>query len=120
MEWSCNFHDEISGPDGKCLADGSYINSDGWICYIRNKVYHNDSGPAVISTKPTSMRINGKVVVSPPRRWWYVDGVKHRLDGPAHEIDGGEPTWYVGGWCYETEEKYEEAKNIWIMDQAML
>ena len=43
-------------------------------------------------------REDGPAVIFPNGdKWWYVDGKLHREDGPAIEWDNGKKSWYLNG-----------------------
>ncbi len=109
------------------LPDGSYINSSGSVCYIKNGKKHREDGPAI-------EWFNGN-------KEWYRNGEFHREDGPAVENVGGSKFWYMndklhrdGGpameyadgyrvWCINgekyTKKAYEEALKIWRLNEVM-
>ena len=41
---------------------------------------------------------------------WYLEGKRHREDGPAIEGSGGDKAWYLNGKEY-TEQEHKEATN---------
>jgi hypothetical protein len=53
-------------------------------------------------------------------KWWYLNGVLHREDGPAVEYDDGEKHWYLNGkWHRENGPAIEYlggAKEWYIND----
>ena len=57
------------------------------------KIRHRTDGPAVIGSNGDKM--------------WYVNGARHRLDGPAAEyFISGDNLWYVNGeYIFETDKR---------------
>ncbi len=86
------------------LPDGSYIDIDGNICYVKDGKWHKEDGPAI--------------EWSSGRKEWYRNGKYHREDGPAREWDIY-AAWYVDGRKHDTKKEYEEALKIWKMNEAM-
>ncbi len=109
------------------LLDGSYIDSDDDVCYIKNGKMHRDDGPAVEYADGTKRWYkNGKrhredgpaVEYADGDKFWYKNGKRHREDGPAVEWANGDKSWYINGEEY-SEKAYEEALKIWKMNEAM-
>ncbi len=54
---------------------------------------------------------------------WYVNGKKHRDDGPAVEYPNGHKFWWLDGKSYSQEEWFDrltseqKEKAVWNMDQ---
>ncbi len=65
------------------LPDGSYIDSHGDVCYVKDGEFHREDGPA-------RERSNGG-------KWWYRHGKLHRDGGPAVERADGHKEWWVDG-----------------------
>jgi uncharacterized Fe-S cluster-containing protein len=38
---------------------------------------------------------------------WYLNGQRHRLDGPAIEYKNGDKYWFLNGFNYSQEEWFE-------------
>ncbi len=87
------------------LPDGSYIDENDSVCYVKNGMWHREDGPAV-------ELYNGNKV-------WSKNGRFHREDGPAVELADGHKEWYINDEFYRTEAAYEEALKIWKMNEAM-
>jgi hypothetical protein len=62
-------------------------------------------------------------VYSNGSKYWYLDGKRHREDGPAFEGSGGTKSWWLNGkrhredgpaieWSYETKEWYLDGKEL--------
>ncbi len=55
--------------------------------------------------------------------FWYINGQRHRDDGPAAIFSNGEKYWYLNGKSYSQEEWFElltpeqQEKAVWNMDQ---
>lgn len=68
------------------------VSTDGTIRHFKvtknTKVLHNPDGPALIRLE-NSRQIGRKV--------WYIDGKRHRTDGPAIEWDDGDVDYVVNG-----------------------
>ena len=43
-------------------------------------------------------------------RYWFLNGKRHREDGPAAELSNGDKLWYLNG-KYLTEEEHQAAMN---------
>ena len=41
-------------------------------------------------------------------KYWYLNGKKHREDGPAIEFSNGNKHWYINGVQYTEEEHYNK------------
>jgi hypothetical protein len=74
------------------MKDGINIRDDGAICYVKNRKYHREDGPAII--------LEGQY------RCWLQNDVYYRLDGPAVEDDNGYKEWHVDDKVFFTEEEY--------------
>jgi hypothetical protein len=44
------------------------------------------------------------------RKYWFLNGQRHREDGPAIERSNGYKAWYLNG-KYLTEQEHKEAMN---------
>ncbi len=77
-------------------------------CWLVNKEFHREDGPAV-------EYFSGS-------KEWYLNGVIHREDGPAIIRLSGEKLWYLNDIKYTQEEWFElltleqKEKAIWNMD----
>ena len=101
-------HDSISSlGEDTCIR---YSNTEGKL--------HNLSGPAVLPNGAKVWYVNGKRhrLDGPACEWkdgdreWFIDGKRHRLDGPAIQCDDGD-SWYVGGvWCKNFKDFQKAAK----------
>ncbi len=118
-EWFWNEH---------MLPDGSYINKDGDVCYVKNGKFHREDGPTVeLANGERRWYIDNELhrEDGPAIEWanggksWYVNGKRHRYDGPAIECPSGRKEWYINGKKHKTKEDYEEALKIWKMNEAM-
>ncbi len=85
--------------------DGSYIDRDGSICYIKNGMRHREDGPAAEYAKGSKLWHKGsrfdreggpEEEMEDGGRHWYINGKEHREDGPAIEYDGGKE-WFING-----------------------
>ena len=46
-------------------------------------------------------RINGPAIeFANGDKWWYLNGKYHRVDGPAVERANGDKWWYLNGKCH--------------------
>ncbi len=99
------------------LPDGSYIDNNGNIGYIKDGKWHREDGPAMVWADGSMWWYKNDELHredGPAVEWangdkaWYRDGKRHREDGPAAEYADGRKEWWVDGkWC--TEEDYETA-----------
>ncbi len=54
--------------------------------------------------------------------YWFVNGIRHREDGPAVIFSNGSKYWWLNGWSYFQEEWFnvltpeQKEKFIWNMD----
>ena len=46
---------------------------------------------------------------------WYLNGKKHRTDGPAVEYRGGTKCWYLFGEKYEDLELWRVASEMFVL-----
>ena len=44
-------------------------------------------------------------------KWWYLNGERHREDGPAIEWADGSKFWYLNGRKLTTEDRLQAAKD---------
>ncbi len=118
VEWYGNEHS---------LPDGSYIDKDGDVCYIKNGKLHRDNWSAVeYYSGRKEWWVNGKlhrengpaIEYVDGTKKWYINGKRHREDGPAIEYADGGKEWWVNGESY-IEEEYEKALKIWKMNEVM-
>jgi len=63
-------------------------------------------------------RIDGPAITCNGNKWYYKEGKRHRLDGPAVELADGGKTWYYEDKeinCFSTEEflKIINLKTFW-------
>ncbi len=88
------------------LSDGSYIDKNGSICYIKNGGPHREDGPAIIQLSGTMIwclygkkhREGGPAVESANGyKAWYKNGVLHRVGGPAVVDSDGTEEWWIDG-----------------------
>ncbi len=89
------------------LSDGSYVDKNGNVCYIKNGMFHREDGPAIIQLNGTSIWcLDGKkhregrgpaVESVSGYKAWYKNGVLHRNDGPAITDSDGTEEWWVDG-----------------------
>ncbi len=110
------------------LPDGSYTDSYGSVCYIKNGKRHREDGPAVEwDDGDEDWYRNGElhredgpaVEWADGTKWWCINGKRHREDGPAIEYIDGTKEWWVNDQRFETKDDYEEALKIWKMNEAM-
>lgn len=78
------------------MKDGINIRDDGAICYVKNKKYHREDGPAIIK--------EGKF------KCWLINGFFHREDGPAVEDDSGYKEWHIDDEIFFSEEDFRAWK----------
>ncbi len=88
------------------LPDGSYINGDGDVCYIKNGKWHREDGPAIEKADgDEEWLVNGElhredgpaVEYANGTKKWYKNGKQHREDGPAVTCADGYKAWYKNG-----------------------
>ena len=52
---------------------------------------------------------------------WFLNGKRHRLDGPTSEFPSGEKQWWLNGERHRTDgpaiEAYDGTKHYWIHDK---
>lgn len=74
------------------------VNEYGTIRYFNKDNYlHREFGPAVISSNYQS---------------WFLNGKRHRLDGPARIYPSGVIYWYIFGEKYTEEDYWKEVERI--------
>lgn len=59
---------------------------------------------------------NGLVVDPDGSKHWYVDGKRHRTDGPAVDRPDGSKYWYVNGKLHRTDGPavmHTSGRNTW-------
>lgn len=89
-------------------TDEIQIRSDGTIEYRRNGVYHREDGPAVIYDYPPSKKCC----------MWFLDGKRHRLDGPAVEWSDGSTEWWYQGLIHRLDGpaiEHSDGSEWWYM-----
>ncbi|MDE1834271.1 MAG: hypothetical protein KGH64_02950 [Candidatus Micrarchaeota archaeon] len=50
---------------------------------------------------------------------WYLNGQRHRADGPAIEYASGHKAWYLNGQCHRTDGPAVELANggkVWYLN----
>ncbi len=84
------------------------INFCNSYCWLVNKEYHREDGPAIKSYDGSKK--------------WLINGKLHRDDGPAVIYSDGDKQWWLNGENYSQEEWFEllnpeqKEKVIWNMD----
>ena len=56
-------------------------------------------------------------------KYWYLDGKRHRTDGPAVECSGGDKYWYLNGKRHRTDGpavEYIDGTKWWYLDGKRL
>ena len=81
------------------IKNGTFIDELGYTKIYKNDKFHNDNGPAVISTDKKYKR-------------WFQNGEPHRLDGPAIEWKDGTKHFYLYGIPIVEEYFHIFNKNI--------
>jgi hypothetical protein len=104
-----------------------YYYSDGSVLDYRNfeKKLHRIKGYAVKDDGTRQWWVNGErhrtdgpaIEWSDGEKFWYVNGKRHRIDGPASEWRNGDKQWFINGKEY-TKEEYE--RQILIMQLSGL
>ena len=82
--------------------------------------FHREDGPAVEGSFGKYWYINGlrhrldgpAVVFNNNYKEWYINGKLHREDGPAVEYSDGYKFWYLNGIEYSEEEYNQEVIKI--------
>lgn len=67
---------------------------------VGDKFYYKDPGKTILHREdgPAVEQINGQYEA------WWLNGERHRLDGPAVRYDDGTDQWYVNGeFIFETD-----------------
>ena len=87
------------------LSDGSFKDTFSEITRIFNKngLLHCDNGPAVFSSITNF-------------KCWYINGQRHRTDGPAIEYANGDKFWYLNGQLHRIDGpavEYEDHMEYW-------
>lgn len=41
-------------------------------------------------------------------KWWYLNGIRHREDGPVIEYANGDKWWYLNGKYYSESDYWKE------------
>ena len=52
-------------------------------------------------------------------KWWYLDGKRHRTDGPAIEYSDGTKWWYLDGKRHRTDGpavEYRDGAKEWYLN----
>lgn len=77
-----------------------YIETERSVYFIlENRKIHNNNGPAIV-------RANGNKI-------WYVNGLLHRLDGPAIEdVVCNEFSYFINGDVLYTPEQYWNYRKV--------
>jgi hypothetical protein len=56
-------------------------------------------------------------------KFWYLDGKRHREDGPAMEWSDGTKYWYLNGKCHRTDGpavEYAGGDKAWWLNHQRL
>jgi hypothetical protein len=77
-----------------------------------HREYHREDGPAIERNGEKEWYLNGKrhrvdgPAIEDPDGYkaWFVDGKYHRIDGPAIELPSGNKYWYIDGKKYSADE----------------
>jgi hypothetical protein len=54
---------------------------------------------------------------------WYLNGKRHREDGPAVEFSGGNKAWYLNGKLHREDGpavEYEDGRKYWYLNDECL
>ena len=98
---------------GKVTPDGEsaeYIDRHKNVNWFNKKFkHHNNFGPALILPNPYNNRES---------RMWFIDGMKHRLDGPAIVWQSGEREYWINNQQFSKEDFDEKVKEINALKQA--
>lgn len=87
------------------LISNCDLSEEAIVLFNDNKAIHNDNGPACQTTTSKYWRINGvlhredgpAIQYSGGSELWYLNGKLHREDGPALTTPGGEDQWWANG-----------------------
>ena len=88
-------------------------------CYNNSGVFHRERGPAVIKSNIQAWMLNGMmhrvggpalVMKNGQKEWWF-HGHRHRLDGPAIERANGQKEWWIYGVSFSEQEFKKEIEN---------
>ncbi len=109
------------------LSDGSYVDKNDNICYIKNGEFHREDGPAITQSDGTTIWcLNGKkhreygpaVESTSGYKAWYEDGKLHKINGPAVIDYNGNEEWWIDGekTTKEAAEEYKSIKSNHVKD----
>ena len=70
-----------------------------------NETWHNEAGELHREDGPAVIRYINSISAHEPiwMKWWYVNGVRHRDNGPAIERSNGKKVWYRYGNIHRDE-----------------
>ena len=85
--------------------NGHYVDGDGNLVHVADGQYHNEDGPAIEYEDGTAD--------------WFVNGVLHRLDGPARVwlSHGPSREWCIHGISYDFDDYVIQAR--WTDEQIV-
>ena len=55
-------------------------------------------------------------------KWWYLNGQRHRVDGPAIEYSNGIKWWYLNGKIHRTDGpavEYKDGSQWWYLNDEL-
>ena len=65
-------------------------------------------------------RVDGAAVEADGYKFWYINGKRHREDGPAIEYAYGYKAWYLNGVKYNEKEYYKELYKRELISKIQL
>ena len=80
--WMVEEYNKLGCPKYCTLANPSIIEANGTMRWLKNNEYHNDDGPAIVSTKGVEHYCNGKL---------------HNIKGPAIDMADGTKKYFING-----------------------
>ena len=93
---------------------------------MNNKFYYKDGTisnkrlPSTpISTTPLLHRLDGPAIKTSTGEDWYVDGKRHRVDGPAADYTNGDKYWLMYGNLHRVDGpaiEYSNGSKEWWLD----
>ncbi len=133
-EWKIN--DVQHREDGPAVRRRVHINAPWDETWVQKGARHNSNGPAVLEYKDNVLnveewwingkkhRLDGPAYINKANgvTTWFLDGNRHRIDGPAHVNTKKDiESWYINGKLHRTDgPASRKGKNTWWYKNGLL
>lgn len=104
------------------------VMSDGSVLWKKNKRFHHEDGPAILSRDVAAWYINGQlhreedepaIMYPDGHREWHYKGQLHRVNGPAIIRHNGTEEWFIRGKHHRDDGPaitYPDGKQEWFLN----